>query len=81
MADQEGFTFPISIRRQIIMHHLHSMARADSERFDTLEKAGFNVERYGDLMHVLFERLGGHYMDVGTSGKISQGLVRLFRIV
>jgi hypothetical protein len=56
------------------------MARADSERFDTLEEAGFNVERYGDLMHVLFERLGGHYMDVGTSAKISQGLVRLFTL-
>ncbi|KIW67065.1 hypothetical protein PV04_06341 [Phialophora macrospora] len=77
VADQEGFSLPASIRRQIIMHFFHSMARADSERFDALERAGFNVERYGDIMHVLFERLGGHYMDAGTSAKISQGLIKV----
>ncbi|OAP62649.1 hypothetical protein AYL99_01876 [Fonsecaea erecta] len=76
-ADRENFSFPASIRRQIIMAYLHSMARNDSERFDALQNAGFNVERYGDLMHVLFERLGGHYMDVGTSAKISSGLIKV----
>ncbi|OQV09860.1 hypothetical protein CLAIMM_13940 [Cladophialophora immunda] len=77
MADRESFTFPASIRRQIMMNYLHTMARNDSERFDALQKAGFDVERYGDLMHVLFERLGGHYMDVGTSAKISKGLIKV----
>lgn len=74
-ADRENLSLPVSIRRQVAMNVLHTMARNDSERFDALEKAGFNVERYGDITYVLFERLGGHYMDVGTSAKISQGLV------
>jgi hypothetical protein len=74
-ADRESLSLPVSIRRQMAMRYLHAMARNDSERFDALETAGFNVERYGDLTNVLFDRLGGHYMDVGTSAKISQGLV------
>lgn len=74
-SDREGFSLPVSIRRQMAMKYLHIMARNDSGRFDALEKAGFNVERYGDIAYVLFERLGGHYMDVGASAKISQGLV------
>lgn len=79
-ADREGFSLPVSIRRQMAMRYLHTMARNDSERFDALEKAGFNVERYGDIANVVFDRLGGHYMDVGTSAKISQGLVGNVRL-
>ncbi|KAK5047064.1 hypothetical protein LTR84_007006 [Exophiala bonariae] len=76
-ADRENLSLPVSIRRQMAMKYLHTMARNDSERFDALEMAGFNVERYGDIANVLFDRLGGHYMDVGTSAKISQGLIRV----
>ncbi|OAL37634.1 hypothetical protein AYO20_03141 [Fonsecaea nubica] len=76
-ADGESFSFPASIRRQIILNLLHAMARDDGERFDALQKAGFDVERYGDLMHILFERLGGHYMDVGASAKISDGSIKV----
>jgi hypothetical protein len=28
------------------------------------------------MFYYLFQRFGGHYMDVGTSAKISKGLVR-----
>jgi hypothetical protein len=52
------------------------MAAAQTERFDALEAAGFRVERYGDIAKVLYETLGGHYIDVGGSAKISTGLVR-----
>jgi hypothetical protein len=51
------------------------MAQNDSERFDSLERAGFNVERYGDIIQIIYGRMGGHYMDVGVSAKIAQGLV------
>jgi hypothetical protein len=30
-----------------------------------------------DLYHCLFERFGGHYLDVGVSQKISQGLIKV----
>lgn len=54
---------------------LHGKARADPERFDALEKAVFKLDREPELHWYLFERFGGHYMDVGTSAKISKGLV------
>ncbi|KAH7412687.1 hypothetical protein BKA64DRAFT_692065 [Cadophora sp. MPI-SDFR-AT-0126] len=75
--DLESMSLPLPIRRQIAGNYVHTLARNDSERFDALEKAGFNVERYGDITSVIFERLGGHYMDVGTSSKISEGLIKV----
>lgn len=57
------------------MFHLHEMANEQSDFFDALEAAGFKTERYGDLISALYERLGGHYMNVGASEKIAKGLV------
>lgn len=54
---------------------LHAKARKEPERFDALEKAGFLLDRDGDISYYLFQRFGGHYMDVGTSAKIASGLV------
>jgi hypothetical protein len=59
------------------MEFLNSQAEQQPERFDALEKAGFLTERYGDIIHHLYERNGGHYMDVGTSAMIAQGKVCL----
>jgi hypothetical protein len=53
------------------------MSDAEKPRFDALEAAGFKLDRYGSIIHHLYNRMGGHYMDVGTSAKISRGLVRL----
>lgn len=61
------------------MKSFHALAREDDEYYDALERAGFKVERYGDLFQCLYERFGGHYMDVGASAKIAQGLVYLYR--
>jgi hypothetical protein len=55
--------------------NLHEKIRNDPERFDALERAGFKLDRYGDLMYCMYERFGGHYMDVGASGKIARGQV------
>lgn len=66
---------PLGVIRQIsrISHNLR--ASEDFERFDALERAGFRVERFGDLWKLLSQRLGGHYIDVGTSQKVADGLV------
>lgn len=55
---------------------LQGKARQEPERFDALEKAGFLLDRDGDMIYQIFERFGGHYMDVGASKKISSGMVR-----
>ena len=62
------------------MRVLNGMAKAEPERFDALEKAGFKCIRYGDIVYQVFDRFGGHYMDVGASAKIANGLVRTFNI-
>lgn len=69
------FTDPLAVGRLIIRETLNNMAKKQPERFDALERAGFKTQRYGDIAHVINECLGGHYMDVGTSAKIANGLV------
>lgn len=75
LADKLGQTFPYAVSRLLFRGFLHHKAMSDSERFDALERAGFKVERYGDLAYHIFYRYGGHYVDVGASGKIAKGLV------
>lgn len=62
--------------RKIGQLHSRYLAAAEPERFDALERAGFRVDRYGEVIYQLHEKFGGHYMDVGTSKKIADGLVR-----
>jgi hypothetical protein len=74
-ADRQIMAMPIAITRQASLLGTRMAAGADPEYFDSLERAGFRVERYGDLWKLLSDRLGGHYMDVGCSKKIADGLV------
>lgn len=69
------FTNPVSIARLTSAGVFHAMARAQPERWEALEQAGFKVDPYGDIQDAINIRLGGHYIDVGTSAKISKGLV------
>jgi hypothetical protein len=62
-----GLTNPLAVARITSMFVLNGMAKAEPERFDALEKAGFKVIRYGDIIYQVFDRFGGHYMDVGTA--------------
>jgi len=75
LADKLQMTGPSAAGRLMAKTTLDGMAREEPERFDALERAGFLVERYGDIFWHLFERGGGHYMDVGTSRKIADGKV------
>lgn len=78
ISDKLSFIGPHGVQRLTSMTVIHSFACRDSERFEALEKAGFRVDAFGDPYWHIVERLGGHYMDVGASAKISQGLVRVF---
>ncbi len=76
-SDMVATTNPLGIARLVNKTILHGMAAAEPERFDRLEAAGFRLIRYGDIISQLFEKFGGHYMDVGASAKIADGLVSL----
>ncbi|RVX68377.1 hypothetical protein B0A52_07377 [Exophiala mesophila] len=76
-ADRAQYSQVTAISRLLSMDALNTMASKEPERFDALEKVGFKVERYGDIIYQLTEKLGGHYMDVGCSTKIAQGQIRI----
>ena len=52
----------------------------EPERYNSLERVGFRLDREGDMPSYLFGRFGGYALDVGTSAKISKGLVSLISI-
>ena len=79
-ADREQYSMPYAVTRLVSRKTLHAMAAKEPERFDALERVGFKVERFGDIMWHICERLGGHYMDVGCSDMISKGLVCTIRL-
>lgn len=76
-ADRETATYPNKITREITNTIVHGLVKAHAERFDAVERAGFQVDRYGDLYGYLFERFGGHYVDHGGSVRIANGEIKV----
>jgi hypothetical protein len=74
-ADRKVMGLPLAIIRHMTMLRYGSLAMKNPDRFDALERAGFRVERFGDLCKQLAKHGGGHYTDVGGSAKIAAGLV------
>lgn len=77
IADRIFFSGPSVLGRILGTRALRAKAALEPERFDALERAGFLLDRDGEVSYYLFERFGGHYMDVGTSAKIANGQVLL----
>lgn len=74
-ADRGTLTNPFAISEVMSKAVLNDMASQEPERFDALERAGFKTERYGNIQEHILVRLGGHYMDVGASKMVADGLV------
>ena len=72
-ADRAGNSMPWGVSRLMAMRGLHAMASKQPERFDALTRAGYGVERNGDIIWHITERMGGHYMDMGSCEKIARG--------
>jgi len=47
------------------------------ERFDALERAGFKLDRKGDIYDYLYRGFGRHYVDIGTSNRIARGQITM----
>ncbi|KAF2099691.1 FAD/NAD(P)-binding domain-containing protein [Rhizodiscina lignyota] len=77
LADMLSLSTAFPITRLMALVGVNSQAEQEPERFDALERAGFKLERYGDIIHHLYERSGKHYLDVGASAMISQGLIKM----
>lgn len=76
-TDREAITAPNKIQREIANSQFWSSFRANPQWFDQLERAGFKVDRYGELLKVIYERLGGHFVDVGSGDRIIKGEIKV----
>jgi Pyridine nucleotide-disulphide oxidoreductase len=77
IADLLSIATPNTIGRQMALKGISMMAAKDPSRFDALERVGFRVERNMDLYSCLYERFGGHYLDVGVSKMIAEGKIKI----
>jgi hypothetical protein len=77
VSDAGSLTMPTAIARKMAIMMITKFSSEEPERFDSLERNGFRVDRCMDLYQCLLERFGGHYLDVGVSKKISQGLIKV----
>lgn len=75
LGDRIFLTGSMAISRKIAVKVLNFMVSQDTTRWEGLERAGFRTELYGDIFWHLFERMGGHYVDMGNCDTIIKGLV------
>jgi thioredoxin reductase len=76
-ADRESFTYPNKVMREIINRAVWGLIKANPDRFDALEAAGFKLDRWGDIYNNLYVRFGGHYVDIGCSARIAKGEIKV----
>jgi cation diffusion facilitator CzcD-associated flavoprotein CzcO len=76
-SDMITLSTPTGVNQRMAKAAIASWAAEVPERYDSLERQGFRVERNMDLYHCLFERFGSHYIDVGVSQKVSDGLIKV----
>ncbi|KAF2096611.1 FAD/NAD(P)-binding domain-containing protein [Rhizodiscina lignyota] len=77
VSDSMMIPMPTVLQRAMSMMAITKYANEHKDFYDGLEKQGFKVDRYMDLYHCLYERFGGHYIEVGTSKKIIEGKIKV----
>ncbi|KIW11309.1 hypothetical protein PV08_10609 [Exophiala spinifera] len=76
-ADVMSAGLPNKISRDIVKIQYDMATKAESERFDALERAGFRVDRTTPLMDNIMMRYGGYYIDIGASAHIVRGEIKV----
>ncbi|KAK1711764.1 hypothetical protein BDP67DRAFT_566639 [Colletotrichum lupini] len=76
-ADKDSMAMPTNIDAHMVRGHFSHLASQEPDRYAALAKAGFPVldSRSPEccLMVNLFEKAGGHYLDVGGTALIAEG--------
>ncbi|KAH8665515.1 dimethylaniline monooxygenase (N-oxide forming) [Ilyonectria robusta] len=76
ISDRGMISNPVSIARRFSAKTFHTITRAQPERHESLERAGFKVDPFSDIQDAINIRLGGHYIEVGASAKIGKRLIK-----
>ncbi|RAK97273.1 flavin-containing monooxygenase [Aspergillus ibericus CBS 121593] len=77
LADRQQLSTPHAVSRLVSILSIRAQIAQNPERFDALERAGFRVDRDGEVVAHVTERYGGHYMDVGNCANIAKGMVKI----
>lgn len=76
--DRRTISLPVAISRKINMSYYQTHMAEDPEMLDSLERAGFAVDRSGDMVKCfLGDGAGGHHTDVGGGTRVLAGTVRI----
>ncbi|KAF2733891.1 flavin-containing monooxygenase [Polyplosphaeria fusca] len=76
-ADIDFMSRPIPVTRLMLKNIGKALPKLHKAKFDALEKAGFRLDLDADLARVLYETLGGHYLDIGGSDLIGEGKIKV----
>ncbi|KAL5329774.1 hypothetical protein ACEPPN_003292 [Leptodophora sp. 'Broadleaf-Isolate-01'] len=77
VADRIAGTEPHKVSREILKSIFDIAFEVEKERFDALERVGFHVNRDMPLNDGVVLRLGGYYIDVGTSARVAKGDIKV----
>ena len=77
ISDRESLSFPSVISHLQARAGVRALSPFYAEHFDGLERVGFKTDRLPELYHIIYERQGGHYLDVGVSQKTEDGLIKM----
>ncbi|OKL55661.1 hypothetical protein UA08_08967 [Talaromyces atroroseus] len=77
ICDIKCFGYPYAVNRNLGLLASQLRQKYQPDLYSDLKKAGFLLEEHDDITRHLCERLGGHYMDVGASKKIADGLIKM----
>ena len=75
ISDRIFMGLPTFANDQIVQAQINTRLPDLQGYFDSIERRGFRVDRHGDLFEHIYERLGGHHLDVGTAAKIIDGSI------
>ncbi|KAH7409722.1 flavin-containing monooxygenase [Cadophora sp. MPI-SDFR-AT-0126] len=76
-SDQTEWGLPSTFYEALPRFAFRSFSTRNPEQFDALERVGFKTKRAPNLMKEIRERGGGHYLDVGCSKMIVEGLIKI----
>lgn len=77
ISDIRSFLRPFAVSRKLGLEATRASYTKNTDKYAGLEKAGFLLDREEDITRHLNDRFGGHYLDVGASKMIADGLVRI----
>ena len=79
VSDREGMLSPLKIQRELGLKGLVALSKRPElkQYWEGWNKSGFRADPNVDIFHLIYERAGGHYLDVGAGAKVIDGSIKV----